>query len=214
LHGNGLLMDEFFNPKSLITPTAAGVFTMLATNTLVSQFGLPGNYTAFIISSTVGLVLLAITRRLKTWQRFVYFLLNTLVIFTVAIGINETAIAAINRAHTSAIVQTSESPRERPFVSDWFTKDTLRYVEEWLNHQLGDDEFRDLLLGAKDLSEMKRLTREGKQQIAHDRFVQRFWRTFVPLAALVIVGGLLLLYITRGTENKLLAWIRHLRSRE
>ena len=51
----GIKLGDFINPNSMITPGAAGGITMAITNVLTSQFdGLPGNWTALILSFLFG----------------------------------------------------------------------------------------------------------------------------------------------------------------
>ncbi|MEY2479335.1 MAG: hypothetical protein QOI04_262 [Verrucomicrobiota bacterium] len=163
--------DEFFNAKSILTPSIGGLGTMLIANTLSSQFGLPANYTALIVSFVVGLVVFRSAGVRKVLWRLLYYLLNSVVIFTVAIGINETALVTLQSGSKSPMLFSNARSVEgsRPFFSDWFSSDALRYVEEWLDGKLTADELRDLLLGAKDLRELERLRQQGEKQIEHDK---------------------------------------------
>jgi hypothetical protein len=79
--------EEFLNPNSMITPGAAGAFTMVITNTLVAQFaGLPGNYTALAVSFLFGAVVFTYA---AVWGvRLIYFVINSLIIFVMAHGSN------------------------------------------------------------------------------------------------------------------------------
>ena len=51
-------VNDFLNPESMITPGVAGGITMTITNTLTSQFSLPGRWTALAISFLRGLLVL------------------------------------------------------------------------------------------------------------------------------------------------------------
>jgi hypothetical protein len=78
---------EFLNPNSMITPGAAGAFTMVITNTLCQQFEqLPLNYTGLAVSFMFGAVVFGYGASLPS--RVVYFLINGLIIFVVANGSN------------------------------------------------------------------------------------------------------------------------------
>jgi hypothetical protein len=81
-------MDEFLNSRSMLTPGAAGATTTLITGTLVSQFGLPGNWTGLAVSCLIGLVVWADTS-LSIVQRLFSYVINSMLIFAVAIGLNE-----------------------------------------------------------------------------------------------------------------------------
>lgn len=78
---------EFLNPNSMITPGAAGAFTMVITNTLCQQFAqLPLNYTGLAVSFMFGSVVFGYGASLMT--RVAYFVINSLIIFVVANGSN------------------------------------------------------------------------------------------------------------------------------
>lgn len=79
-------LDEFLNPKSMITPGIAGGVVMLITNTLCLQFPeVTPRWIGILLSFIVGLLAL-VAGEIPKWQRSVYYVLNSLVIFAVAIG--------------------------------------------------------------------------------------------------------------------------------
>lgn len=78
---------EFLNPNSMMTPGAAGAFTMVITNTLCQQFALlPLNYTGLAVSFMFGAVVFGYGASLAS--RLMYFFINSLIIFVVANGSN------------------------------------------------------------------------------------------------------------------------------
>lgn len=78
---------DFLNPKSMVTPGVAGAMTMMITNTLHQQFSLPANWTGLAISFLVGLIVFAAST--VPWpQRCAFYLINSLIIFSVALGSN------------------------------------------------------------------------------------------------------------------------------
>ena len=77
--------QEFLNPKSMITPGAAGGIVMVIANTLWFQFGLEPRWSGLVVSLLLGLVVFA-GPALPIWQRGVYYLVNSLIIFCVAAG--------------------------------------------------------------------------------------------------------------------------------
>ena len=77
-------MQDFLNPNSMLTPGMAGGMTMLITNALCQHFPLPNDLTGLGISFLFGLLVFVATG--PFWQRSVYYLLNSLVIFCVAAG--------------------------------------------------------------------------------------------------------------------------------
>lgn len=85
-------MDEFLNPRSMLTPGLAGGMVMMVTNALYKQFDalpqvLPPPCMAISLSLVLGL--LGIYAGVAPpWKKLVYYVLNSLVIFSVAAGFN------------------------------------------------------------------------------------------------------------------------------
>ena len=80
-------IKEFLNPKSTLTPGIAGAVAMLAANSLWVAFGLPQAWTALAVSALFAL-LVGSGLTAPLWQRGIYLILNSLVIFSVGIGSN------------------------------------------------------------------------------------------------------------------------------
>lgn len=96
-NGPKIELGDFINPNSMITPGAAGAFTMVITNTLVSQFGgLPGNWTALVVSFLFGALTFLYTAAML--PRLLYFVVNSLIIFVMANGSNTIGATATRRA--------------------------------------------------------------------------------------------------------------------
>jgi hypothetical protein len=83
-------MQEFLNPKSMITPGIAGGLIMLITNTCADQFGLPPKWTALVLSFLLALIVVAIAA-VALWQKALLWLFNALIIFSTAVGTNQTS---------------------------------------------------------------------------------------------------------------------------
>ncbi|MFZ0254540.1 MAG: hypothetical protein WAN46_02580 [Gammaproteobacteria bacterium] len=114
-------VDEFFRSKSMLTPGVAGATAMMITGTLVSQFELPGHITGLLVSFLLGLVVWA-DKSVPMIQRIVFYIINSLIIFTVAIGMNETGVAMTKSDAQAQYEQRwipSES-QERSFFQSWF----------------------------------------------------------------------------------------------
>jgi hypothetical protein len=110
-------VKEFLNAKSMLTPGVAGLIAMLITNALHTQFGMPSRWIALVLSFLVGsLVFADATTRL--FQRLILYVINSLVIFSIAVGAN-TAGAAATKPDGAAMFPTTA--HERPFFDDWFT---------------------------------------------------------------------------------------------
>jgi len=108
-------IDEFLNPKSMLTPGAAGSLTMLIANTLWFTFSLPQRYSALAVSFLFALIVLA-AHNLSLLQRLAFYVLNALIIFAVAIGTNAAGLAATRTgpnppARAASFVFSSEAAR-------------------------------------------------------------------------------------------------------
>ena len=80
-------LSDFLNPNSMITPGAAGAFTMMITNTLCQQFAnLPLGVTGLLVSFLFGAVVFGAGVSIPA--RMMYYVINSLIIFTVAMGSN------------------------------------------------------------------------------------------------------------------------------
>ena len=82
--------NEFLNPKSMLTPGIAGGIVMLISQALSNAFQSPLAITAIVLSFLVGL-LVFIATSIPVWQRIVFYLLNSLIIFSVAVGASAAA---------------------------------------------------------------------------------------------------------------------------
>ena len=80
-------IDDFLKPESMMTPGVAGAITMTISNTLWMQFGLQQRWSALVLSFALGALAVA-TARIPTWQRAVYCVFNSLIIFSAAAGGN------------------------------------------------------------------------------------------------------------------------------
>jgi hypothetical protein len=83
-------VNEFLNPKSMLTPGFAGAATMVITNTIHSQFALQDSErapTALVLSLLFG-ALVFVAEGIPKWQRVIYYVLNSLIIFSMATGSN------------------------------------------------------------------------------------------------------------------------------
>ena len=80
-------LSEFLNPKSMITPGAAGGISMAIANTMWLQFGLEPKWIALLLSFSFGAMIL-MSPTISILQRAFFYVVNSLIIFTVAVGMN------------------------------------------------------------------------------------------------------------------------------
>lgn len=84
-------MSEFFNPKSMSTPGAAGALMMLIANALCNNFPeFPFRYVALILSFAIGAIVFSATT-MKIWERGIYWVVNSLIIFSMGVGASNIA---------------------------------------------------------------------------------------------------------------------------
>jgi hypothetical protein len=112
--------NEFLNSKSMVTPGIAGGTVMLITNALGAQFDLPHRWIALALSFAVGLIAFA-DRNADWWQRPVFYLLNSLLIFAIAVGSNTVGTAVNPGAKSPGFLPGGAHAASRePFFEDWF----------------------------------------------------------------------------------------------
>lgn len=95
---------EFLNPNSMLTPGFAGSVAMMISNTLWVQFGLPQRWTGLGLSFALGLLVLAAAGEAPLWRKGIYYMLNSLVIFSMAVGASVlgTAVASPGKSEPEA----------------------------------------------------------------------------------------------------------------
>ena len=80
-------IDDFLKPESMLTPGMAGATAMMITNTLRFQFGLEPKVTCLVLSFALG-TLVFIAEGTSLPKKAVYYVLNSLLIFSLATGVN------------------------------------------------------------------------------------------------------------------------------
>ena len=113
-------MKQFLNAKSMATPGIAGAVAMLITNTLVQQFDLPGKWIALGLSFLLGTLVFG-DKTAALWQRGLLYLLNSLIIFAMAMGTNSTgrAAAAVPHVDVQHFAEETET-HQTGFFREWY----------------------------------------------------------------------------------------------
>ena len=109
-------VDEFLQPKAMLTPGIAGGVTMLIANALWVAFSLPPRWTSLVLSFVVGLLVFVAKGGVPGWQRAVYYVLNSLIIFSVSIGTNY---VGVGLTQPPAQQGNAAEPGARTFFGDW-----------------------------------------------------------------------------------------------
>jgi hypothetical protein len=115
-------MDDFFRSKAMLTPGVAGATTTMITATLVSQFGLPGNWTGLVISLLLGLSVWA-DKSVAIYQRIIFYIINSVTIFTVALGLNTAGMVVnqkVERFVNPPEIERKVPPESKAFFQEWF----------------------------------------------------------------------------------------------
>ncbi|MCP4714349.1 MAG: hypothetical protein GY868_04455 [Deltaproteobacteria bacterium] len=115
-------MEDFLKSKAMITPGIAGATTTLITGTLYSQFGLPAKWVGLVVSLLFGLSIWA-DKEVPIYQRIVFYVINSLTIFAVAIGINQAGMAvemSSRQDKAPAVIERMVPPSESTsFFHNW-----------------------------------------------------------------------------------------------
>jgi len=114
-------MEDFLSSKAVITPGIAGTTTTLITGTLYSQFALPAKWVGLALSLLFGLTVWA-DKQVPIYQRMVFYVINSLTIFAVAIGINQAGMAvemSYRQPKDPTVIERKVPPESKSFFHDW-----------------------------------------------------------------------------------------------
>src|SRR5207244_8677265 len=122
------------------TPGSACALMMLITNTLSQQFGLWPNYTGLVLSFLFGLVVFFAQSPVKWIARVLFYCLNSLIIFSVAMGTNQAGVAS---ARAKDLTQPAQIVKQQlvevPFFCNWLDGTVPRRKELVAEAQNLDD---------------------------------------------------------------------------
>lgn len=114
----GSPIDKFLTPEAMLTPGAAGGVVMLIANVISHNFGIVPLYTSYLglaLSFVFGLLVLNSVR--VWWIKFIYYLLNSLIIFCVAFGSGNlvaTNAPAAGATHPASVILPSAYAADTP----------------------------------------------------------------------------------------------------
>lgn len=112
-------MEKFITNKTTLTPLLAGTITMTITGTLVSHFNFPGDLTSIVVSLILAL-LVTIDGEVSLLLRIIYYLINSITIFSVAMGINSAGVAANQNPQNYVERQIPSEFEPKAFFTNWF----------------------------------------------------------------------------------------------
>lgn len=143
-------MNDFLNPKSMLTPGVAGSLMMFLVNGIACQFPeLPIRYLALFISFLIGSIVWfsELEGRAPMVQKGIYWVLNSLVIFVVGFG----------TANLAAEATAGPPPPTAPHALHLFSP-TSAYAEPTTSTQAEMQALAEKL--ARERAENERLKRE------------------------------------------------------
>ncbi len=120
-------MDRYLDAKAMLAPGIAGATVTTLTANLVNMFSLKGNWTALALSFVVGILVWA-DKDVPLLQRGVLYVLNSLIIFSVAAGLNMAGYDIVVAQRAAEAEQNgpvterdlpATAPNDTPFFKDW-----------------------------------------------------------------------------------------------
>ena len=114
-------MDDFLKSKAMITPGVAGATTTMIAGTLYSQFALPAKWVGLVLSLLFGLAVLA-DKKEPFIMRIVFYIINAMTIYAVAIGINQAGMAVEKSAREvkdPPAIERKVEPESQSFFHSW-----------------------------------------------------------------------------------------------
>lgn len=100
-------MNEFLNPKSMSTPGITGALMMLLANSICASFPeLAFRYVSLSLSFLIGSIVFA-SANLKMWERGAYWIVNSLIIFSMGVGASNIAANVSSKADSHAALKGS-----------------------------------------------------------------------------------------------------------
>lgn len=97
-------MDDFLKPESMMTPGVAGGITMTIANTLWMQFGLQQRWSGLFLSFAFG-ALVFVATHIPMWKRALYYVVNSLIIFSVAAGGNYVGYQTFGTTQSASLLE-------------------------------------------------------------------------------------------------------------
>jgi hypothetical protein len=117
-------MEEYFKAKPMLTPAVAGMTTMTITATVVKYFALTPSLVALATSFLFGLLAWS-DRSVPLLQRAALYVVHSITIFSVAVGINETAVGIKDGTSSPYRYESRSAPPQDKegdgdFLRTWF----------------------------------------------------------------------------------------------
>ena len=98
--------SEFLNPKSMLTPGAAGAIIMLISNSLWVTFGFPSNWSALLFSFLFAIMVVG-HYVAPFWHKALLMVFNSLIVFSLGVGTMSMGSAAFGPGSPSATASSA-----------------------------------------------------------------------------------------------------------
>jgi hypothetical protein len=98
--------SEFLNPKSMLTPGAAGAVIMLISNALWVTFGFPSNWSALLFSFLFALMVVG-HYVAPFWHKALLMVFNSLIVFSLGVGTMSMGSAAFGQRGSPGTASSS-----------------------------------------------------------------------------------------------------------
>jgi len=116
-------MDQFLNPKSMITPGVAGGLAMLLSNSICLAFPEIGfRYVILTLSFVLGFAAVAAVQA-KIGERALYWVLNSMIIFSMGVGTSNIGANIEDRGEDGPGTQASVSQPHPVSILSFFIAD-------------------------------------------------------------------------------------------
>ncbi len=132
--------NEFLNPKSMITPGAAGAMVMVISNSLWVAFGLPAEWSALLFSFLFSAMVVG-AYLAPVWQKALLVVFNSLIVFSLGVGTTYVG--------KNAFGSGAESANASPAVQEPVANVRSNFILELIPAAVADD-------GAMVLAQRKR----------------------------------------------------------
>jgi hypothetical protein len=125
-------LDQFLQPQSMVTPGALGAIAMMGTNAIAGNFAymsLP--FTALLLSGLFGLA--ALVKSTSIPEKVLYYVLNTIIIFSVATGSNK--IGQQVQQHLTLLSPSLTAYAASSFDMNARGPERVQFFKEWFSNQ-------------------------------------------------------------------------------
>lgn len=172
-------VNDFLNPRSMLTPGVAGSIVMVIANTLWVEFMLPQKWTALTLSFIL-IVPILIKFSASVFENAIYFIFNGLIVFALAVNTNYAGRTIQNFAtkdNAPMVTQLSDSLKSLAHNETSLHKNVVRLADNssaftYVTTTSDDDK-------AQDASKKKDKESKDKKEKDKDKDNRKFFGTWL-----------------------------------